>query len=57
MGLEFLFDMGMCLGEGSGAVLLMYIVEVAVRCFSDMIIFVEVGVSEKIGDDTEEVVF
>ena len=54
MGLEPLLDMGMRLGEGSGAALSMHIVEAAARCLSDMTTFAEAGVSEKIGDDTEE---
>jgi len=54
MGLEPLLDMGMRLGEGSGAALSMHIVEAAAKCLSDMATFAEAGVSEKIEDDGEE---
>ena len=53
MGLEPLLDMGMRLGEGSGAVLSMHIVEAAAKCLSDMTTFAEAGVSEKIEDDAQ----
>ena len=54
MGLEPLLDMGMRLGEGSGAALSMHIVEAAAKCLSDMATFAEAGVSEKIEDDGDE---
>ena len=54
MGLEPLLDLGMRLGEGSGAALSMHIVEAAAKCLSDMATFAEAGVSEKIEDDGEE---
>ncbi|MAF37433.1 MAG: nicotinate-nucleotide--dimethylbenzimidazole phosphoribosyltransferase, partial [Chloroflexi bacterium] len=54
MGLEPLLDMGMRLGEGSGAALSMHIIEAAARCLSDMTTFAEAGVSEKIEDDGQE---
>ena len=50
MGLEPLLDLGMRLGEGSGAALAMPIVEAAAKCLSDMTTFAEAGVSEKIED-------
>jgi len=53
MGLEPLLDLGMRLGEGSGAALCMPIIEAAALCLSDMTTFVEAGVSEKIEDDEE----
>ena len=52
MGLEPLLDMGMRLGEGSGAALSIHIVEAAAKCLSDMTTFAEAGVSEKIEDDS-----
>lgn len=54
MGLEPLLDLGMRLGEGSGAALSMYIIEAAAKCLSDMATFAEAGVSEKIEDDSQE---
>ena len=54
MGLEPLLDLGMRLGEGSGAALSMHIVEAAAKCLSNMATFAEAGVSEKIEDDGEE---
>jgi nicotinate-nucleotide--dimethylbenzimidazole phosphoribosyltransferase len=54
MGLEPLLDMGMRLGEGSGAALSMHIIEAAAKCLSDMTTFAEAGVSEKIEDDGQE---
>ncbi|MQF96090.1 MAG: nicotinate-nucleotide--dimethylbenzimidazole phosphoribosyltransferase, partial [SAR202 cluster bacterium] len=54
MGLEPLLDMGMRLGEGSGAALAMHVVEAAAKCLSDMTTFAEAGVSEKIEDDCSE---
>ena len=53
MGLEPLLDMGMRLGEGSGAALSIHIVEAAAKCLSDMTTFAEAGVSEKIEDDSQ----
>ena len=54
MGLDPLLDMGMRLGEGSGAALSMHIIEAAAKCLSDMATFAEAGVSEKTGDDGQE---
>jgi nicotinate-nucleotide--dimethylbenzimidazole phosphoribosyltransferase len=45
-------DMGMRLGEGTGAALAMHIIEAAARCLSEMATFVDAGVSERI--DTED---
>ena len=53
MGLEPLLDLGMRLGEGSGAALSMHIVEAAAKCLSDMATFAEAGVSEKIDEDSQ----
>jgi len=54
MGLNPLLDMGMRLGEGTGATLAMHIIEAAAKCLSDMATFAEAGVSEKIEDDGQE---
>tara|TARA_B100000029_G_scaffold249644_3_gene246569 strand:+ start:2305 stop:3396 length:1092 start_codon:yes stop_codon:yes gene_type:complete len=54
LGLTPLLDMGMRLGEGSGAALAMNVVEAAAKCLSDMTTFAEAGVSEKIEDDGSE---
>ncbi len=51
MGLAPLLDMGMRLGEGSGAALSMHIVEAAAKCLSDMATFADAGVSERIEDE------
>jgi nicotinate-nucleotide--dimethylbenzimidazole phosphoribosyltransferase len=53
MGLNPLLDMGMRLGEGTGAALAMHVIEAAARCLADMATFGEAGVSERIDDDGE----
>ena len=47
MGLRPLLDLGMRLGEGTGAVLAMGIVEAAAACLSEMATFEEAGVSDR----------
>ena len=47
MGLQPLLDLGMRLGEGTGAVLAMGIVEAAAACLTDMATFAEAGVSNR----------
>lgn len=47
LGLSPLLDLGMRLGEGTGAVLAMPIIEVAAACLSDMATFGEAGVSDR----------
>ncbi len=47
LGLKPLLDLGMRLGEGTGAALGMFMAEVAARVLSDMSTFAEAGVSEK----------
>jgi nicotinate-nucleotide--dimethylbenzimidazole phosphoribosyltransferase len=51
MGLTPLLDMGMRLGEGSGATLAMPIIEAAAKCLSEMATFADAGVSERIEDE------
>ena len=50
MGLSPLLDMGMRLGEGTGAALAMHIVEAAAKCLSEMATFAEAEVSERLPD-------
>ena len=47
MGLRPLLDLGMRLGEGTGAVLAMGVVEAAAACLSEMATFEEAGVSDR----------
>ena len=54
MDLNPLLDMGMRLGEGTGATLAMHVIEAAAKCLSDMATFAEAGVSEKTQDDGQE---
>jgi len=54
MGLIPLLDLGMRLGEGTGATLAMHLIDAAAKCLSDMATFAEAGVSEKIEDDGQE---
>ncbi len=51
MGLSPLLDMGMCLGEGTGAALAMHIIDAAARCLAEMATFGEAGVSERIENE------
>ena len=51
MGLNPLLDMGMRLGEGTGAALAMHLVEAAAKCLAEMATFGEAGVSERLEDD------
>ncbi len=53
MGLRPLLDLGMRLGEGTGAVLAMGIVEAAAACLTEMATFAEAGVSNSESGDTE----
>ena len=54
MGLNPLLDMGMRLGEGTGATLSMHVIEAAAKCLSGMATFAEAGVSEKTEDASIE---
>lgn len=47
LGLTPLLDLGMRLGEGTGAVLAMPIIETAAACLSEMATFAEAGVSDR----------
>jgi nicotinate-nucleotide--dimethylbenzimidazole phosphoribosyltransferase len=47
MGLSPLLDLGMRLGEGTGAALAMHIIEAAANCLAEMATFGEAGVSER----------
>jgi nicotinate-nucleotide--dimethylbenzimidazole phosphoribosyltransferase len=49
LGLEPLLDLGMRLGEGSGAALAAGLVKAAARCHSGMATFAQAGVDEKSG--------
>ena len=46
--LKPLLDLGMRLGEGTGAVLAIFIVEAAVKTLAEMATFADAGVSEKL---------
>lgn len=50
LGLKPVLDLGMRLGEGTGAALAMLLVEAAARCLAEMATFAEAGVSEKTED-------
>lgn len=56
LGLDPLLDLGMRLGEGTGAVLAMGIIETAAACLTGMATFGEAGVSDRAdgGGATEE---
>ena len=51
LGLEPLLDLGMRLGEGTGAVLAMGLVEAAAACLAEMATFTEAGVSDRETED------
>ena len=51
MRLSPLLDMGMRLGEGTGAALAMHIVEAAAKCLAEMATFSQAGVSQRIEDE------
>ena len=53
MGLRPLLDLGMRLGEGTGAVLAMGIIEAAAACLTGMATFAEAGVSNREPGDAE----
>jgi len=51
MGLRPLLDLGLRLGEGTGAALAMHLIEAAAKCLAEMATFAEAGVSERSEDD------
>ena len=51
LGLRPLLDLGMRLGEGTGAVLAMGLVEAAAACLTEMATFAEAGVSDRETED------
>lgn len=51
MNLTPLLDMGMRLGEGTGAALAMHLIEAASLCLAEMATFAEAGVSERTDDE------
>ena len=53
MGLQPLLDLGMRLGEGTGAVLAMGLLEAAAACLSEMATFAEAGVSDREPDPAD----
>lgn len=54
LGLEPLLDLGMRLGEGTGAVLAMGLVEAAAACLAEMATFEAAGVSDREGNGESE---
>lgn len=50
MGLRPLLDLGMRLGEGTGAVLAMGLIEAAAACLTEMATFAEAGVSDGVSE-------
>jgi len=52
LGLKPLLDLGMRLGEGTGAVLGIFLAEAAARTLNEMATFAEAGVSESEGDES-----
>jgi nicotinate-nucleotide--dimethylbenzimidazole phosphoribosyltransferase len=53
MGLSPLLDLGMRLGEGTGAALAMHLIEAAARCLAEMATFAEARVSERSENESE----
>jgi nicotinate-nucleotide--dimethylbenzimidazole phosphoribosyltransferase len=47
LGLDPILDLGMRLGEGTGAALAMGVIESAVRMFKEVLTFEEAGVADK----------
>ena len=54
LGLSPLLDLGMRLGEGTGAILAMPVIEAAAACLSEMATFSEAGVSDREADPIRE---
>ncbi len=53
MGLQPLLDLSMRLGEGTGAVLAMGLIESAAACLTEMATFAEAGVSGSAAGETD----
>ena len=53
MGLEPLLNLGMRLGEGTGAALAMSLIEASARCLAEMATFADAGVSERSDGDED----
>jgi nicotinate-nucleotide--dimethylbenzimidazole phosphoribosyltransferase len=53
LGLKPLLDLGMRLGEGTGAALGIFLAEAAARTLNEMATFAEAGVSESEGDEAD----
>ena len=47
LGLEPILDLGMRLGEGTGAALAMGVIEAAIRMFNEVLTFEEAGVAQE----------
>lgn len=47
LGVQPILDLDMCLGEGTGAVLGMFIIEAGIKAYNEMATFEEAGVSRK----------
>jgi nicotinate-nucleotide--dimethylbenzimidazole phosphoribosyltransferase len=54
MGLKPLLDLGLRLGEGTGAALAMHLIEAAAKCLAEMSTFAEAGVSERSPSEDED---
>jgi len=50
MGLTPILDLGLRLGEGTGAALAMLVIEAGLKIYNEMATFEEAGVSEKTED-------
>ena len=53
MGLDPLLNLGMRLGEGTGAALAMSLIEASARCLAEMATFADAGVSERSDGDED----
>ncbi|HLF04444.1 MAG TPA: nicotinate-nucleotide--dimethylbenzimidazole phosphoribosyltransferase, partial [Dehalococcoidia bacterium] len=49
-----LLDLGLRLGEGTGAALAMHLIEAAAKCLAEMATFAEAGVSERSPSEDED---
>jgi nicotinate-nucleotide--dimethylbenzimidazole phosphoribosyltransferase len=51
MALVPLLELGLRLGEGTGAALAMHLIEASARCLAEMATFAEAGVSERADEE------